>query len=202
MSDDELADVVKVVLQPEVPLPALPLGVVLVELLVDALANATVDQYGSRCLVGSYRCEVVQPDVHARNAFRLVLRLRWLFVPNVHDEPEPLRCQDHLLVLFLAVDAKAVVGRRNGVWFRLLLVLPSLDGFVVEDDLSQFVLVIGRLRSLDELTWVFLPCVECLLEVRPVGQALADCLLRRLCIVQVLEAVQVLDGGDESVNVG
>jgi hypothetical protein len=49
--DQELANVVEVVLQPEVPFLAFSLGVVLVELLVDALADATVDQHGSRCLV-------------------------------------------------------------------------------------------------------------------------------------------------------
>ena len=46
---DELGYMVEVVLQPEIPFPAFTLGVAEpVEMLVDALANATVDQYGSR----------------------------------------------------------------------------------------------------------------------------------------------------------
>jgi len=51
---DELADVVEVVFQPEVAFPAFTLGLVPVVVLVDALANATIDQYWSR-LIGSYR---------------------------------------------------------------------------------------------------------------------------------------------------
>lgn len=183
MSDDELANVVEVVLQPEVPFLALPFGVVLVELLVDALANATVDQYGSRCLVCGYRTKVIQPDVHARHAFCLALGLCWLFVLHIHDEPEPLRCDDHLLVLPLAIDTEAVVGGRNGFRLLLDLVLPSLDGFVVEDDLSQFVFVVRRFGSLHELRGILVVGVECLPEIRPIGQALAYCLLRRLGIV-------------------
>lgn len=107
-----------------------------------------------------------------------------------------------MLVVSGAVDAEAVIGRRNGVGLRLLLVLSSLDGFVVENDLSQFILVVRRLRSLDELAWVFLVGVECLLEVRPVGQAFPDCLLGGLCVVQALEAVQILDSSSQDVDVG
>jgi hypothetical protein len=47
---DELGRMVEVVLQPEISLPTLTLRTEPVEVLVDAFANATVDQYGS-CLV-------------------------------------------------------------------------------------------------------------------------------------------------------
>jgi len=167
--DHELTDVVEVVLQPEVSFLALSFSVVLVEFLVDTLANATVDQYGSLCLVCGYRSKVIQPNVNTCYAFCFTFRLFGLFVLNVYDKAKSLRCQDHLSVLSLAVDTKAVVSWRDSFRLCLLFVLSSFDGFVIEDDLCQFVFVVRWFRSFDELGWVFLVGVECLLEVRPVG---------------------------------
>lgn len=169
VSDDELANVVEVVLQSEVSLLAFPLGIVLVELLVDTLANATVDQYGSRCLVCSYHSKVVQPDVHTRYAFCFALVLCGLFILNIHDKPETLGRQDYLFVGSGAVDAEAIVGWCDSVRLLLNFVLSSLNGFVVEDDLSELIFVIRWFRSFDELGRVFLEGVECFLEVCPVG---------------------------------
>lgn len=196
MSNDELADMMEIVFKPKVAFLAFTFGVVLVEFLVDAFTNATVDQYGSRCLVCSYRTKIIQPDVHARHTFCFALGMCGLFVLNIHDKPETLGCQDDLFVGSGTLNAEAVVGGCNGVGLLLDLVLASLDGFVVEDDLSQFVFVVRWLRSLDELGWVFLIGVECLLEVRPVGQALTNSLLCCLRVVQVLEAIGVFDGGN------
>ncbi len=201
MSHNELANMVEVVFQTEVAFLAFTLGLEPVEMLVDALANATVDQYGSR-LIGSYRSKIVQANVNTGNTFCRGFMWDVLFVLHVHNEAESLGCNDYLLVVSVTLNAEAVVTRRDGCEFLVLLGLSSFDGFVVEDNLSQFVLVVGRHRHFDKLAWVFLPCVECLLEVRPIGQALTDGLLGGLCVVQIAETVLVLDGRNEHVDVG
>jgi len=102
--------------------------------------------YG-RSLIGSYHSKVIQPNVNT------VVRDS-LFVLYVHDEAKSLGCNDHLFVGSGTLDTEAVVGRRYGVRFLLNLVLSSFDGFIIEDDLSQFVLVVGWHGHLDELTLV------------------------------------------------
>ena len=46
--DQELTDMMEIVLDPEIALLTFALGLVFVELLVDGLQDATVDQYGRR----------------------------------------------------------------------------------------------------------------------------------------------------------
>ena len=67
-----------------------------------------------------------------------------MFVLHVHNEAEAFGRDDYLLVLSLALDAEAVIARRDGREVLVLFRLSSFDGFVVEDDLSQFILVVRR----------------------------------------------------------
>ena len=199
---DELANMVEVVLQSEIPFLAGVLGIAEpVEMLVNALANATVDQYGSR-LIGSYRSKIIQANINTSNTFCRGFVRDVLLILHIHDEAKSFGRDDHLLVVSDALDAEAIIARCDGCEFLILLGLSSFDGFVVEDNLSQFVFIVRRHRHFDELAWVFLVGVECFLEVRPVGQALTDRLFSGLGVMQLFETVLAFDGSDERVDVG
>ena len=202
LSHNELAGMVKVILNAEVPFPARSLVGMFIVQPIDALEDTTVDQYRMTELTGGYRSQVVYANVDAQHLVLAdFLFLAFLFVLYVHHETEGLGRQNDLLVLPRTLDIEAVVSGCDGVRLLLNLVLSSFDGFVVEDNLSQLILVIRRFWHSPELAWVFLVGVQCLFEVRPVGQALAYGLLRRLRIVQVAEAILVLDSGNEDIDV-
>jgi len=201
--DNELGRMMEVVFNLEISFPARSLVGTFVVQPVDALEDTTVDQYRMTELTGGYRSQIVYAKVNTRNlVFTDFLFLAFSFVLYIHHKPKGLRCDDYLFVVSDAFDAEAVVARCNGHEFLGFLRLSSLDRFVVEDDLSQLVLVVRRLWTPHKLAWVFLPCVQCFLEVRPVGQTLAYGLLRRLRVMQVAEAILILDGSDEHVDVG
>jgi len=200
--NNKLRRMMEVVFDLEVSFPARSLVGTLVVQPIDTFEDTTVDQYGLCQLTGSYRSQVVYANVNTRNLVLAdLLFLAFLLILYIHHEPESLGRQNDLLVVSGTLDAEAVVGRCNGCGLLVLLTLPSLDGFVIENYLSQFVLVVRRFRHLQELAWVFLPCVEGFLEVRPIGQALADGLLRCLRVMQIAEAFHVLDSGNEHVDV-
>ncbi len=200
---DELAGMVEVVFNLEVSLPARPLVGVLVVQPVDALEDTTVDQYRMTELTGGYRSQIIYANVDTTYVvFADFLFLDFTLVLYVHHKAKSLGRDDHLLVVSDAFDAEAVVTRRDGHEFLVLLGLSSLDGFVVEDDLSQFVFVVRRFGTPKELARVFLVGIECLLEIRPISQTLTDSLLCRLGVVQVTKAVLGFDSSDEGVDVG
>ena len=200
---NELGRMVEVVFNLEVPLPARPLVGVLVVQPVDALEDTTVDQYWMTELTGGYRSQIIYANVDTTHVvFADFLFLAFTLVLYVHHEAKGLGRDDHLLVVSGTLDAEAVVTRRNGCEFLVLLGLSSLDGFVVEDDLSQFVFVVRRFGTPKELARVFLVGIECLLEVRPISQTLTNSLFCRLGVVQVLEAVGILNSNNERVDVG
>lgn len=154
--DDELAGMVEVVFNLEVPFPAGSFVRTFVVQPVDALEDTTVDQYGFIQLTGSYRSQVVYANVDTRN---LVLAdlffLAFSLVLYVHHETEGLGRHHNLLEVLVALDREQVVRRRNDTLLQWLF----LDGFVVEHHLCQFVLVVRRFWHSPKFAWVFLPCV-------------------------------------------
>jgi hypothetical protein len=185
---NEFADMVEVVLHPTITLLPPLLARNFVIPLVDALDDATIDQYGS-VLVGSYRTQVVQPQIDTTNLILVDLSLLLLlFVLNLDHESVGLGRDDHLPKLPIALDRETLVGRHDDALFERFL----LDRLIVEDDLSELVLIVGRLRFAEELAAILVIGSQCLAEVAPVVKHLADRLFGRLGVVKVLKAIKRL----------
>ena len=109
--------------------------------------------------------------------------------------------RDHDLPVVPAIPwkAEAIVG--CGQVIQLAVHLPALESLVIEDDLGDGFLVVRGLGAAQEAFGVLLEGNNCGSEVGPVGDALADGLLGCLGVVEVPEAVQVLESVDEDWKV-
>ena len=196
--NNHLGNMMKIILQPPIPLPAVPLARMLVEPLIDTLDYATIDQYGS-VLVGSYRTKRIQPNVNTTDTFCLASALfKQFFILNLNHEATGLWCDYHLLELTDTLDFKTSVGWRNHSLLQGFL----LDGFVVENYLCKSLLVVRGSWFLLKTTRITIECFECFLEVPPIGNYFADRLLGGFRIMEVLETLLLLNEANQSIYVG
>jgi hypothetical protein len=119
-------------------------------------------------------------------------------VLHLDDETEALRSDDDLLVWSVARNRETTVG--GGQLGQAPAGLSALDGLVVEDDLGEFLLVLGWSGIPVELARIPLEGPQGLVEIAPVGEDSPHDLFGDLGVPKSLKTREVLHLVDEHID--